>query len=124
MTAIWTWLALFFLLFVTVLPFTTAFLGEHLASRVAVGFYWFNILALGITIWLHWRYAYRHRLLNVDEAQADVINRAVVGRVFTAQALYALAVAVCFVNTYVSIGLIVLIQLNYALGIFPRHKNS
>ena len=37
-------------------------------------------------------------------------------RVLVAQALYAIATALCVFNTYVSIALIVLIQLNYAVA--------
>ena len=37
-------------------------------------------------------------------------------RIFVAQALYAAATALCPINTYVSIVLIVLIQLNYVLA--------
>jgi hypothetical protein len=33
-----------------------------------------------------------------------------------AQALYAAGASLCFVNTYVSIAVIVLIQLNFAFG--------
>jgi hypothetical protein len=39
-------------------------------------------------------------------------------RVLVAQGLYAVATALCVFNTYVSIALIVLIQLNYAIA--PR----
>jgi len=39
-------------------------------------------------------------------------------RVLSAQGLYAVATALCVFNTYVSIALIVLIQLNYAVA--PR----
>ena len=44
--------------------------------------------------------------------------RAVRRRVYIAQALYLLATLLCIVDTRLSIGLIVLIQLNYAIA--PR----
>jgi len=37
-----------------------------------------------------------------------------------AQGLYALGAALCFVNTYVSIAVILLVQLNYVLA--PRFR--
>jgi hypothetical protein len=46
------------------------------------------------------------------------VIRVIRRRVLSAQALYAVAAALCIFNTYVSIALIVLIQLNYAVA--PR----
>jgi hypothetical protein len=34
--------------------------------------------------------------------------------------LYALGASLCFIDTYLSIVFIIAVQLNYALGIFPR----
>jgi TMEM175 potassium channel family protein len=39
-------------------------------------------------------------------------------RILIAQGLYAFGTALCVINTYVSIGFIVLVQLNYAIA--PR----
>ncbi|MGD0620799.1 MAG: hypothetical protein ABSB67_24500 [Bryobacteraceae bacterium] len=39
-------------------------------------------------------------------------------RILVAQALYAVGAAMCLVNTYVSIGFIVFVQLNFAIA--PR----
>jgi hypothetical protein len=44
--------------------------------------------------------------------------RAVRRRVYIAQSLYFLATSLCLIDTRLSIGLIVLIQLNYAIA--PR----
>lgn len=119
-----TWLTLFFLLFVSLIPFSTAFLGEYFDSKAAVGLYWLNIFALGATLFVHWNYAYRHRLSHIPPAERESINRSVRGRILIAQALYAGAALLAFINTYLAIGLIILIQLNYALGLIPRsHSN-
>jgi len=48
---------------------------------------------------------------------ARIFHHIFMRRVVTAQTLYAISAALAFVfNTYVSIGLIVLIQLNYAVA--------
>lgn len=114
------WLALFFLMFISLLPFTTAFLSEHIEFRTAVLIYWFNIFALGVTIYLHWHYASKHDHLTLTGDQKILIDRAIKRRVIIAQLLYVIGAALCFVNTYLSIGAIILVQLNYALGIISE----
>src|SRR5271157_1601772 len=46
-----TWIHLAFLFVVTVTPFSTALLAEHIAYRVALLQYWFNIFLLGVTLY-------------------------------------------------------------------------
>ena len=45
------------------------------------------------------------------------MSRAITRRVLVAQSLYAFGALLCVINTYVSIAFIVLVQLNYALGL-------
>jgi hypothetical protein len=63
-------------------------------------------------------YALRAQLFSAEGADQRSVIRVIRRRVLSAQALYAIAAALCVFNTYVSIGLIVLIQLNYAVA--PR----
>jgi len=116
------WISLFFLLFVSMLPFSTALLSEHIDYRSAIGVYWFNIFMLGAVLYLHWRYAYRKGLLRLPEGQAHTIDCAVRRRIITAQSLYLAAALLCFISNYASISLFILVQLNYALGIFSGRK--
>jgi hypothetical protein len=46
------------------------------------------------------------------------IGKAIERRILVAQALYAAGAALCVVNTYASIGFIVLVQLHFAIA--PR----
>lgn len=112
------WISLFFLLFVAILPFTTGILSNHITNKVSIGIYWVNIVALGGILLIHWQYAYKNRCLTFPENNGGTIHKAVLNRIFTAQTLYTLGAALCFVNTYLSIFVIILIQLNYALAIF------
>jgi uncharacterized membrane protein len=41
------WINLFFLLFVSVIPFTTAFLSEFITFKFAIIIYWLNLTLLG-----------------------------------------------------------------------------
>lgn len=111
-----TWLHLAFLGAVTLLPFTTALIGEFITLRAALLIYWLNILALGALLSLAWRHAVRHSLLAADAP--DALSAAIQRRILIAQALYAAGAALCVLNTYWSLAVIVLVQLNYAVA--PR----
>ena len=112
----YTWINLAFLLFVTLLPFSTELLARFYYSRLALVEYWLNIFLLGALILVAAEYAARNRLFNQENQQT--IMKAVRRRVYVAQSLYLLASLLCIVDTRLSIGLIVLIQLNYAIA--PR----
>jgi uncharacterized membrane protein len=118
------WIHIAFLCTVCLVPFSTSLLAEFIQYRVALVFYWFNILLLGGTLYWSWSYANRSELVS-DEVSAEV-HRAVVRRIVVAQSLYACGTALCIFNTYTSIAAIVLVQLNYAIapqfcwGIFSR----
>ena len=75
-----------------------------------------NIFVLGAILYASWRYATRAGLLQ-DDVSVEV-RRAIRRRSVFAQGLYALGAALCFFNTYWSIGFIVPVQLNYAIA--PR----
>ena len=80
---------------------------------------------LGLTLFWSWSYARRADL--VAEDAPPEIHAAVVRRIVIAQALYAAGAALCFLNPYYSIAVIVLVQLNYAIaprfcwGLFSRN---
>ncbi|MBS1599773.1 MAG: DUF1211 domain-containing protein [Bacteroidetes bacterium] len=116
------WICLFFLLFVSVLPFTTAFLSEHIHFKLAIGVYWLNIFLLGVTIYLQWAHAYRHGFLSGSKEAIETANKVIRKRVIIAQTLYGFGALLCFISTYVSIVFIILVQLNYALALFSARR--
>jgi uncharacterized membrane protein len=110
-----TWIHLAFLFLVTLMPFSTRLLSDYFSFRSVLILYWGNILMLGAALFASWRYATRAGRLNEEitkEKQCAVERRIVV-----AQALYAFGACLCFFNTYVSIGFIILVQLAFALGV-------
>lgn len=111
-----TWLHLGFLGAVSVMPFCTALIGEFITLRLALVVYWLNILALGAMLFACWRHAVRRGL--VEPGRLAEIGAGIERRILVAQALYALGAALCIVNTYWSLGAIVLVQLNYVIA--PR----
>jgi uncharacterized membrane protein len=99
-----------------VLPFSTRLLADFLTYRSAFLLYWLNIVLLGASLYATWACAERANLIR-EEAQGD-ISRAVKRRIVLAQSLYAIGALAGLVNVTLGIILIMLIQLNYAIG--PR----
>ncbi len=110
------WLHFLFLAIVTALPFSTRLLADFLAYRTAFLIYWVNIVLLGACLYATWAYAEWAKLVR-EEARGDV-SRAVKRRIVVAQSLYAVCALAGLVNVTLGITLILLIQLNYAIG--PR----
>jgi uncharacterized membrane protein len=111
-----TWIQLAFLLTVTLIPFSTALLSAFITFRIALVVYWLNIFLLGAVLYGSFMYASRAKLLK--EEITDEMRSALARRIVIAQSLYAFGALLCIINTYVSIGFIVLVQLNYAIA--PR----
>ncbi len=114
----YAWLNIAFLMAVTLIPFSTAFLADYITYRVALLEYWLNLLMIGVMIGACFYHASRSGLLkpDVDKATRDAFVR----RVVIGQTLYALGAALCVFSTWWSIGFIVAVQLQYAIA--PRFK--
>jgi uncharacterized membrane protein len=110
-----TWLHLVFLAIITLLPFTTRLLATFFAYRVAFGIYWANILFSGVALYATWSYSERAGL--VAEPSPDQ-SAAVRRRIVIAQTLYGIGFLVGLIHVEIGIGVILLVQLNYAIA--PR----
>lgn len=110
------WIHLAFLFAVALVPFTTKLLAEFISYRLALVIYWMNILALGAALYASWRYAMRAGLVKA-EITAE-ISCAIERRIIIAQALYAIGALACVWHPYVSIAIIIALQLYYAIA--PR----
>lgn len=111
----YAWIHIAFLMAVTLVPFSTSLLAEFITYRTALLVYWFNIAFLGAALLAGWYRARAFGLVKPDAPEGS--DRALVRRVVLAQILYAAAVALCVFSNYWSIGLIVAIQLQYAIGL-------
>ncbi len=116
------WINLFFLLSVSILPFTTAFLSEYIQFKFSIFIYWFNLSLLGLLLGLNWFYAKKNNYLSGENNVQKAVTKAIKKRIIESQVLYTIAVLLCFVNTYISILLLIVIQLNYAFAIFSKTK--
>jgi uncharacterized membrane protein len=110
-----SWIHLAFLFFVSLVPFTTGLMADYLHYRLALGIYWLNILALGAVLYWALCHSQTHQL--VDGEFGDAHSLAIRRRILSAQALYALGAALCFIDTVVSLGFILLVQISYAMGL-------
>jgi uncharacterized membrane protein len=111
-----TWIHLAFLFAITLMPLTTRLLAEFITYRMALILYWLNILLPGAMLYWSWTHATRHGLIREDTAVE--VQGAICRRILIAQSLYAFGALLCVVSNYLSIALIVLAQLNYAIA--PR----
>lgn len=109
-----TWIYLGFLLCVTLMPFSTGLLANYSGLRTAVVVYWLNILLLGAVLYITLRYAIHAGPL--DDEATPAVTDALLRRIVIAQALYAAGALLCVVSTYLSIGAIFLVRLNYVIA--------
>ena len=111
-----TWIHLGFLFAITMMPLSTRLLAEFINYRVALAIYWLNIFVPGAMLYWSWAYATRWNLIKDDTPEQ--IRNSICRRILIAQSLYAAGAALCFISNWVSIAVIVLVQLNYAVA--PR----
>lgn len=109
-----TWINIAFLFAVTLMPFSTKLISQFYPYRAAVAAYWLNLVLLGGCLYLAWRYATGAGMLR-EGTPAD-LPAAICKRIVYAQGLYALGVFLCVFDTRLSIALIVLVQLYYAIA--------
>jgi uncharacterized membrane protein len=111
-----SWIHIAFLATITLMPFSTQLLAEFFTYRTALLVYWLNIFMPGALLYISWVVATRHGLIRED-TPAEV-RMAICRRVVIAQSLYAVGAALCLVSVRLSVGAILLVQLNYAIA--PR----
>jgi uncharacterized membrane protein len=109
-----TWVHLSFLALISLMPFSTSFLAEYATARVPFLLYWINLLLLGLVLLASLGYAERAGLFK-PEATGEV-RGALRRRIVFYQACYAVALALCVVNTYVSMVALILLQLASAIA--------
>ncbi len=113
------------LLFVTLLPFSTAVLAEHLGhagSKDAIIFYNGSLFSVACVFQLFWRYAIKNERLLGPECDQLAITR--INKQFRVGfILYMIAFLVSFFIPIISLGLSVFLAAYFtAVGIFSRHR--
>ena len=108
------WINILFLLWVALVPFSTALLSEYTKHRLAIAVYGANLIAIGLTLALHWRYATagtRH----VDPNTHPGLVRAAMARTLMGPLLYLIAIALSFLSTELSLVMYALVPILYIL---------
>jgi uncharacterized membrane protein len=96
------------------MPFSTGLLSEYVTYRIPFILYWLNLFFLGLVLLVSLRHARRAGLLKPEAT--DGVLGALRRRVYFYQVCYAIAMALCVVNTYVSMVALILLQLMSALA--------
>lgn len=118
------WINLFFLLVISIMPFTTAFLSEYIQFKFSIFLYWLNLSLLGQILGINWYYAKQHKYITISGDEEKTVTKNIKGRIIESQVLYTIAALFCLINAYISIGLLVVIQLNYALAFFQAKGSA
>jgi uncharacterized membrane protein len=108
------WINILFLLWVALVPFSTALLGEYPKTQLAIGIYGANLIAIGLTLALHWWYA-TDESRHVDAAIDRDLVRGAMYRTLMAPFVYLIAIAISFFRVEVSLILYALIPILYVL---------
>ena len=74
---------------------------------------------LGLILILHWSYANKNNFISLNENENLIVTKAIKRRVIESSLLYTLGALLSFINPYLSILVLIFIQLNYALALLP-----
>jgi uncharacterized membrane protein len=108
------WINILFLLWVALVPFSTALLGEYAKIRIAIAIYGANLIAIGLTLALHWWYA-TNEARHVDPDIHPRLVRGGMKRTLMAPLIYLIAIALSFVRAELSLILYALVPILYIL---------
>jgi uncharacterized membrane protein len=108
------WLNNLLLLFVGLLPLTTAFIGHHQIQPLTVGAYGFNLLAVQLSLYGTYWYATLHHHL-VDADLDDAVIRLARRRMLMGPCLSVAAILISFLNPILSLGVYMLFPILYIL---------
>jgi len=112
------WMNIFYLLFVSLLPFSAGLLGRYPSEEPAIIIYGAHLIILVLIQYVIWRHAKRTNLIDptMDPAINTLANRlgsfAVIG--------YIAAIIISFISWPVSLFIYALIPIPYIFGIFYR----
>jgi uncharacterized membrane protein len=114
------WISIFFLFWISLLPFSAALLGEHHQYAVSEVVYGFNMLLATLALHVGWRYAAsKHRLIDPDLSQ--LIIRRSHRRLLLGPPIYLLGIVMAFYDPHTSFLIYVVMAILYVLaGIIPK----
>jgi len=109
------WLNIFYLLFISLLPFTAALLGRYPQNQTAVVIYGLHLMMMVIFQYLIWHHAVSRKGLVVEDLDPRVNKLA--DRVgYLGIGAYVVAIALSFWNVNFALAIYVVIPLPYIFG--------
>jgi uncharacterized membrane protein len=88
------WINLLFLMFVVLVPFSTALVSKHYAQPGAIRIYACNLIAVGLALEFLWVYGYKNKLMN-PPVNSDFVTRGKI-RNIVPPVCYLVALALSF----------------------------
>ncbi len=117
---VFSWIHIFFLMMVSLLPFSSALLGRYADIQMASVIYGINLIVIGIVSWWSWTYATFHHRLSVHTV-TDKLRHKVQLRILVAPVAALIAIGLSFYSMNLSL-LCYLIILPYY--IVPGHIDN
>jgi uncharacterized membrane protein len=117
---VFSWITIFYLMFIAFIPFSTALIGEYYDQQISVIVYGINIAIVAVWAYIQWWYAAKdHRLIDVDLDPTFV--KTMSRRSFVGPILYLIAVALSFIGNEASLIMYIAIPLYYLV---PARKDK
>jgi uncharacterized membrane protein len=115
------WINIVFFLFIVLVPFSSALLGEYPGEQLTVVLYAGNLVAAGALLLIHWTYATTRARLVDPGIHADLVA-STKRRVGIAPAAYSLAIALSFLDVRLSWAVCIAVPLYFMLpGRVDKH---
>jgi uncharacterized membrane protein len=96
------WIAIFYLMFISLIPFSTTLLGEYPDQQISVIIYGINLVILISLNYLHWWYATKDNRLvdsNINREFITIVSRRYLVGIF----MIFISIAVSFININASL---------------------
>ena len=108
------WLNIFFLMFISLIPFSTAFLGKYPLRHFPIVFYSVHLSIVAILLYTKWVYATSKSRLTRKNLHPAVITRGK-RKILTGIVIYLLTVIVSYYSVRIGILLFMLVPILYIL---------
>lgn len=109
------WYNIFYLLLISLFPFTAALLGSHPYNQTAIIFYALHLIVMVFMHFFMWRHATSHKALiaqDLDPRINNLVNRLC----YVAVLAYVLAIAATLIAPSVSLIIFLIVPLPYIFG--------